>query len=150
MAWEIVPCTDYEKAKKSFVKKWRPEMLAVANNLQTVMQTLDRGVKPEQLKTLSFVHGGYPLGILSIDESGHGKKTKPKAIRLYVFPCESEKLLYVMSLGDKSEQHDDVKLCKTFVSKVFESCKTSTTSTPATHVATPKDGNEANPNTSTH
>jgi hypothetical protein len=122
-AWKPVPCEDYEKAKKDFVKKWRPEMLAVANNLQTLMQTLDRGVKPEQLKSLPFVHGEYPIGILSIDESGHEKKSKPKAIRLYVFPCESKQLLYVMLIGDKSEQHDDVKLCKAFVSKIFDSCK---------------------------
>jgi transcriptional regulator with XRE-family HTH domain len=56
MAWKFAPCTDYEKSKKDFVKKWRLEMLAVANNLQTLMQTLDRGVKPEQLKTSNSTH----------------------------------------------------------------------------------------------
>ncbi len=117
MTWTMSPCSDYANAIKVFTKKWPHEMRAVANNLRTLMQSLDRGANPEQVKSLGFVHGNYALGILSIDETGHEKGSKPKSIRLYIFPCETEKSVYVMLLGDKSSQHNDVKLCKDFVSK---------------------------------
>lgn len=95
--------------------------MAIANNVKTLFQSLDGGAKPEQLKLLGFVHGNYPLGILSIDQTGHEKATKPKALRLYVFPCEEEQVLYVMLLGDKAKQDEHVKLCKDFVSKKLAS-----------------------------
>lgn len=123
MAWTLTPCSDYEKAKKDFAKKWPDEMRAMANNLRTVIQSLDAGASAEQLKVLGCVHGKYPLGIISVDESGHEKKSKPKALRLYLFPCEEEQVLYVMLLGDKSRQDEHVKLCKEFVSKKIAALK---------------------------
>jgi hypothetical protein len=113
MAWQIVPCSDYEKPKKEFTKKWPEEMRAVAANLRTLLLALENGAKSEQLKSLGFVHS-EPMGILAIDERGCEKKTKPKAVRLYVFPDESESILYVMLLGDKSAQSKDIALCKSF------------------------------------
>lgn len=115
MAWQFCPCSDFEKQKKDFGKRWPAEMRAVASNLMTMLRALQEGTKPEQLKLLGFVHGNYPLGILSIDETGHGKNSKPKAIRLYVFPSEPEEALYVMLLGEKDKQSQDVALCKEFV-----------------------------------
>lgn len=115
MTWQLTPCSDYEKRKKDFSKKWPAELRAVVSNLMTLLYALQEGTRPEQLKLLGFVHGNYPLGILSIDETGHGKSSRPKALRLYVFPCETEQALYVMLIGEKARQSQDVALCKEFV-----------------------------------
>jgi hypothetical protein len=116
MAWQISACVDYLKVRKDFSKKYPHEMRAVAGNLLTLFQALENGAKPEQLKSLGFVHGNYPLGILSIDETGHEKQSKPKALRLYLYPCEAEQVVYAMLLGEKdARQPGDVKLCKHFV-----------------------------------
>lgn len=123
MGWTLVPCTDYEKRRGDFSKKWPHEMRAIANNFKTLVAAIEDGANPEQLKSLGFVHGNYPLGILSIDETGHEKGSKPKAIRLYLFPCTEESKLYVMLLGDKSKQSEDVALCKNFVAKKLASLK---------------------------
>ncbi len=121
MPWRISGCDDYLKRVKEFGKKYPHEIRAVAQNLRTLMNALDLGTKPEQLKLLGFVHGNYDLGILSLDETGHDKPSKPKALRLYVYPCIEEQVVYAMLLGQKDGQQADVKLCKHFVQNKIES-----------------------------
>lgn len=105
---------------KEFEKKWLLETTATIANAITLLRALNDGTQLEQLKTLGFVHGNYPLGIISVDQTGCGKATKPKAIRLYLFPCYAERVLYFMLIADKKSQSEDVKLCKEFVSKKIE------------------------------
>jgi hypothetical protein len=122
MAWTFTLCPDYEKRKKDFTKSWPHEMQAIATNLNRVLQSLENGARPEQLTLLGgFVHGGYPLGIISVDQTGHEKPSKPKALRLYLYPDATEQTLYVLLLGDKQRQSDDVKLCKEFVARKIAS-----------------------------
>jgi len=122
MHWVIHSCEDFQKRLKKFGKEpsWKQEVANIGDNLDTLFKSLNDGIKPTQLKAHSFVHGNYELGILSIDESGPRGKQKPKALRLYVFPHEPSKKLYVMILGDKSTQPDDVRLSKGFVSGLLE------------------------------
>lgn len=121
---------------KSLVKKYPHELRAVAQNLRTLMDALDLGTKPEQLKLLGFVHGNYDLGILSLDETGHDKPSKPKALRLYLYPCIEEQVVYAMLLGQKDDQQTDVKRCKHFVQnkiKALNAARSSTKHTKPPH-----------------
>ena len=80
-----------------------------------MLLALNLGGKVEQLKSqLSFVHP-EPLGMLALDERGPGKGTKKKTLRLYVYPDIIDHTVYLMLLGDKSSQPNDIALCKTFV-----------------------------------
>ncbi|TXT21070.1 MAG: Uncharacterized protein FD138_4106 [Planctomycetota bacterium] len=107
-------CEDAQKRLKKYGKKWMHEVVNVSDNLGTLIDALDEGAKPEQLKKLGFVRS-EPSGILAIDESGPGKGSKMKALRLLVFPHEEKQDLYVMTLGDKDSESDDIRLCKVFV-----------------------------------
>lgn len=119
MSWTIKESADYAKAKRGFAKACRPEVNAVIANIATIIRALDAGSKVEQIKKENgFVHGEYPLDIISIDQTGHGKKSKPKALRAYVWASMSEKVLYVMILGDKSEQENDVRTCVATVREI--------------------------------
>ena len=117
MVWQINPCTDYIKRCKDFGKKYPHEVRAVGRNLVTMVSALENGAKPEQVKSFGFIHGNYDYGIVSIDETGHDKPSKPKALRLYAYACEDEQVVYAMLLGEKDGQQNDVKLCKRFVSE---------------------------------
>jgi len=119
MAWTLSFCDDFENRKKDFQIRWRAEMMAIGQNLQTLLTALEEGTRPEQLKLLRFVRS-EPMGILAISEKGTQKKGKPKVLRLYVFPEESNERLYVMSIGDKERQSEDIKRCKHFVAQLIQ------------------------------
>lgn len=114
MAWLLVSTEDYEKARREFGRKWPEELRAVASNLKTLILAVEAGTKSEQLKSFGFVHS-EPLGILAITEQGCNKKTKRKAIRLYIFIDDVRSEICVMLLGDKSRQSNDIALCRKYV-----------------------------------
>lgn len=104
----------FEKRHKQFEKKWLHEVTNVMSNLQALMMALENGVRPEQLKGLRFVRS-EPAGVLAIDQSGPGKKTRLVPLRLYVYPDEAIQILHLIGLGDKSTQPDDIKQATEFV-----------------------------------
>jgi len=123
MSWSIRLCEDVPKRLKKFQKKWRHEVVNVFDNLDTLLDALSHGAKPEQLKKLGFVHT-EPFGILAVDQSGPGKGSKMKELRLYVYPHQEKEDLYAMILGDKDTQSDDINLAKVFVSGLMEQSDT--------------------------
>lgn len=114
--WTIKWYGDAKSRLKSFQKKYRHETINVVDNLETLLNALCGGTKPEQLKKLGFVHS-EPEGILAIDQRGPGKGAKMKALRLYVYPNEPTEILHVMRFGDKSKrgQSNDIRLCQDIV-----------------------------------
>ncbi len=118
-AWTLISYQDYEKPKKQFNKKYREEMFAIAANLKTVVKAVENGSNLEQLKSLGFVHS-EPLGIIAIDERGCEKRTKPKALRLYLFIDSVAHEIHVMLLGDKATKSGDILICKRSVQKLFD------------------------------
>ena len=108
-----------EKALKRFNKRWPHEVTNIGVNLALVLENLSDGVHPEQLKKLPGVRS-EPDGILAIDESGPGKGTKMKALRLYVFPDTRSRQLHVIQLGEKTNQQSrDIAACKKYVSELL-------------------------------
>lgn len=112
--WSLNPLPEFSKRADRFKKKWGHEIANVIANLETLVNALKLGARPEQLKQLGFVHS-EPMGILAIDQKGKGKGAKLKPFRLYVFPDERSKILHLMTLGDKDTQEDDIRNCKSFV-----------------------------------
>jgi len=107
------------KRLKKFEKKWRTEVANLFVNLETLLTALSAGTKPAQLRHLGFVHAGYSLGVLSIDQRGSGKGARLKQFRLYVFPEEDRKVLHVLTLGDKETQDDDVRHAERVVQELL-------------------------------
>lgn len=119
MPWKVVPLAPFVRSAKSHEKSWPAEMRAAVANAYDLVQQLDQGTKPAQLSLLGYVHSGYPLGILAVDETGHGQKKRPKALRLYVYPSEEQQLLYLLLIGGKDGQPADVAKCKSAVEELL-------------------------------
>jgi hypothetical protein len=112
--WTLSACADYVKRRDRWPKKYRREFAAVHDNLDTLHGTLNEGVHSEQTKRqFGFLHSKYPTGILSIDQKGGGAGLKQT--RLYLYPDDDEKCLYLLTMGGKDSQSEDVKFCKEWV-----------------------------------
>jgi hypothetical protein len=57
-----------------------------------------------------------PLGVVAIDQKGGGKSLAQT--RLYVYPDTETETLYVITLGDKGSQKDDIATCRAFVNEL--------------------------------
>ncbi|MCA8991945.1 MAG: hypothetical protein KDA88_08200 [Planctomycetaceae bacterium] len=116
--WTMIHDESVHKQFRSLGKKFRLEVINVLANLETVKKALDEGIQLEQLKKLGFVHN-EPKGIVAVDQKGKGGKTKPKALRLYLYPDFSQKQLYVIRLADKSQQPNDIKIVTQYVESLI-------------------------------
>lgn len=108
MTWGVVSSSDYRKRLKTFEKTNRVDVANCLVNLQKYLDELNAGNSPKHLYR-GFLHAEQG-GVWAIDPTGV-KGTQKKALRLYVFPFEPTETLYVLILGDKGTQSEDVRLC---------------------------------------
>ncbi len=114
--WQIEYTDKYEKKLKWYEKKHPNELLAVLDNLDTYFKALQLTGNPLQVKT-GFIHN-EPKGIKALDQKGGKQKTKLKQTRLYIFSYTEENVLYVLTIGDKQSQKEDIKWCQGYVKKI--------------------------------
>ena len=119
MAWTQEPSVHYVSRRKFFAKKrWR-ELDAVERNLNTYFVTLNEGTKPAQIK-YGFVKSHYQHGVHSLTQQGKGAGNLAET-RLYVYADTSREVLWLLTIGDKNTQEDDVQACYTLVSELERS-----------------------------
>jgi hypothetical protein len=87
--------------------------MAVLLNLKRLQLALDAGGKLLQIKFGFFRSEGK--GVHRISQHGQGRALKET--RLYVCPDEETKTLYLLTLGDKTTQKDDINFCTQWVGK---------------------------------
>ena len=75
MPWKMNWLPEAKRGLKNYGKKWSHEVNNVGDNLETLLGSLNEGVKAEQLKSLGFVHS-EPNEILAIDQSGPAREQK--------------------------------------------------------------------------
>ncbi len=113
--WRIEPTDAYARAHKYYEKKQPAELIAVLDNLDRYFKAVSHGVHPQ------FVVAGYihdeGKGVRALDQKGGGKG-KLRQTRLYVYPDVDQKVLYLITIGDKNSQKDDIKLSADFVIKL--------------------------------
>jgi hypothetical protein len=114
--WVIKRTDEYERRFKLYQKKHPRELTAVLDNLDTFHQALNSGVKPRQAR-FGFIHV-EPSDVLAIDQKGGGAKLAQT--RLYVYPDAESEVLYLLTLGDKRSQHQDIENCRHFVEQIRE------------------------------
>jgi hypothetical protein len=111
-SWTLDAHDQYNTRRARYEKKHRREAEAVHANLGTYLTALGAGNHPMQIK-YGFVHN-EPLGVKALDQSGgHGRNLAET--RLYVYPDVDEKVLHLITLGDKGSQGADVQYCREFV-----------------------------------
>jgi len=111
--WGILRTDEYSRRYKSYDKKKKNELKAVLNNLDIFLKALNSGKKPKPL-LYGFLHG-EPCDVIAIDQTGGPKVA---ATRLYVYPDLQTETLYLLTLGDKATQHDDIQNCRRFVEQI--------------------------------
>ena len=93
-------------------KKKKPaELAAVLHNLKRYHAQLNAAPNPKAF-TAGYMHA-EPHGVVAIDQKGGGGNLQET--RLYVYPCEARKVLYIITIGNKDEQAADIQFCGEFV-----------------------------------
>ena len=109
--WHIEALDTYERVHKQYEKKCPNELAAVLDNLDRYFKIISNGVHPQ------FIVAGYihnePKGVKALDQ--RGSKGKLKQTRLYIYPDIDSKKLYLLTIGDKGSQREDIRMCSDFV-----------------------------------
>jgi len=112
--WSLVKTDEYERRHKRFEKKRPKELAAVLDNLDTVFTALKAGAKPQQIH-MGCIHA-EPHGMLALDQKGGGKNLAQT--RLYIYPDPDSEIVYVITVGAKDTQPEDIKLCAEYVEQL--------------------------------
>lgn len=113
--WLIEPTETYQCKHEHYEKKHPNELAAAEGNLDTYFRTLKNGVNPLQIKE-GFIHH-EPDGIKAIDQKGSRQKIKLQETRLYIYPDVPTKTLFLLTIGDKQTQRNDINFCREYVKK---------------------------------
>lgn len=127
--WEIQWTEQYDRRIKHYRKKRPREVAAVEANLHRFHQALQGGLPPNS-RTFGYLHP-EGNGVFAIDQSGGGKKGgKLTQFRLYVYPDDESKTLYLITLGEKVTQPSDVKYSHSCVADIKNARKTTNQQPP--------------------
>ena len=109
--YSLQPTDEYSKRLRKWPKKHRRELLAMLNNLDTVVKALNKGARRSSLQ-FGFLHN-EPMSIKAVDQKGGGAGLRE--CRLYFLVEEERETVYLLTMGDKSTQQDDIDTCKELV-----------------------------------
>lgn len=118
--WGLEKAEGFENSYKKFARKHGAEANAVMANLETAFAILNETNNVQAVRELSFTRK-EPDGILALDSRGAKRErtgTKLKATRLYVYAVEIDSTLYLLRIGDKDSQAQDLKTCRSAVRKI--------------------------------
>lgn len=118
--WAPEKADGFDNNYKKFVRKHKAEANAVMANLATALAVLNETNNIQTVRELNFARK-ESAGIIAFDSRGAKCKrsgTKLKATRLYVYAVEIESKLYVLRIGDKDSQPQDLKTCQQVVRKI--------------------------------
>lgn len=111
--WKTMRTDHYDRRFKRYAKKKQDELAAVLNNLEVFQKSLQSGKPPKPL-VYSFLHG-EPSEVIAVTQ---GTKSNLAATRLYIYVDTASETVYLLTLGDKSTQRDDIQDCKRFVKQL--------------------------------
>ena len=112
-AWESN--ADYATGAKfaKFQKQHPLEYKSLFANLSKIVGLLDSGHKIGGFNVGFFRSEGNEVYRIGQTGVPHAKES-----RLYIYPDQSIKTLYILTIGDKDSQQDDINTSKTIVSKI--------------------------------
>jgi hypothetical protein len=114
--WTLEPTTQWQRDQKWYEKKHPDELAAVKSNLSRYFKFLCIALN-SKLVQAGYIHG-EGMGIYAIDQKAGGSNLAET--RLYVYPHDETKILYIITIGNKSKQSEDIKFCKEFVKNILE------------------------------
>ncbi len=115
--WQIEPTDRFDHEEHYYQKKRPRELAAVYNNLDRYVAQLNCSQR------IACVQGGYLHNeggrVVALDQRGTKGADQLEETRLYTFADEREKVVYLITIGNKKEQSSDIKISKQFVSENF-------------------------------
>lgn len=112
--WSVNPLDSYDSRRRKWPKKYKRELVAMHDNLDTFLEALNRGQRPADAK-FGFIHP-EPHGVLAIDQKGGGPHVKES--RLYIYAEPETDTVHLITLGDKNSQSEDLEQCKEFMKEL--------------------------------
>lgn len=109
--WILEKVTGFESRFKKFCKKHEIEVSAALSNLQTYVDVLNKTNNLQTANIQPFVHSESD-GMVAIDQRGaqvERKTGKLKATRLYVYAAVINQTVYLLGIGDKDSQKQDIQ-----------------------------------------
>ena len=98
---------------KRFVKRHPREAVSCFENLRDVVAALDAGGEP-----LRLPFGFYSSEGADVYRIGQTGVKHPCESRLYIYSCVINTTVYVLTMGDKSTQKDDINRSKAIVRRI--------------------------------
>ena len=114
MKWTLVPTTQWERAQKWYDKKRPKELCAVLHNLGRYLDLLNSFPNSMSIGA-GFIHTEQ-AGVIAIDQSGGGKNLQET--RLYVYADDTTRKVYLVTIGNKQTQRNDVLISKAFAEHI--------------------------------
>ncbi|VGO17006.1 hypothetical protein PDESU_05600 [Pontiella desulfatans] len=118
--WGLAKAEGFDNNFKKFARKHRAESAAVMANLETALAVLNETNNVQAVRELSFSRK-EPDGILALDSRGAKRErtgTKLKTTRLYIYTVEINSTLYLLRIGDKDSQQQDLKTCRNAIRRI--------------------------------
>lgn len=112
--WQLEYLPEFERTLKKYHKKHQDAITQMMNNLEKVHEALNLGCNPQSLTT-KHIHR-ETRGILAVDQ--RGGKNKTRELRLYIWPCSSNSTIYLLKIGEKSRQSEDIKWCEDCIKRI--------------------------------
>lgn len=106
---------DYRRSLKWYAKKKPRELEAVLTNLKRLLDSMTPG-KPILASAPGFARP-EPNGVVRVGEGGNAGMA---ATRLYLYHEVATDTVYLLTIGDKRSQQDDIELCKNYVELIRE------------------------------
>lgn len=107
----LEPTELFERKLKQYRKKHPHETTATLSNLEKYLGALNANVEPGRIQA-GFIHR-EPQGVVAIDQKG--AKGGTRQTRLYTYAVPIDRVLYLITIGDKDSQSRDLKDCREIV-----------------------------------
>jgi hypothetical protein len=109
--WQQETTDLFLRRKEEFQKKRPMQLAAVLRNLGRYQQMLDE--QPiARLISANFIHP-EKRGLVALTQQGF--KPKQPTTRLYLYPAQNSKTVYLITIGDKNTQPQDIQDCYKFI-----------------------------------
>lgn len=109
--WQLEPLQSFERASKHYLKKHARELQALKRNLGRYLELLNTAPNSKAVQA-GYLHN-EPQGVKAVDQSGGGAGLQET--RLYTFADDNTRTLWLITIGNKNEQSEDIQFCRKFV-----------------------------------
>lgn len=110
--WSLAYSTQWPRDVKHYQKKHARELAAVLHNLKERYLAMLNVCSNSKAVQAGFLHH-EPDGIVAIDQKGGG--TGLQETRLYTFADDKTNTLWLITIGNKDDQPDDIQFSRKFV-----------------------------------